>query len=127
MKNVLVETISEKCFKIIRINSINISNRCSYSSENFWIRCASFGPTKRAKLMISNEEINDVMKIVKSFEESGLLIKDSETIGNETKEQKGGFLSVLLGTLSPSLLQNLLIDKGTIKTGGGRIRNSQKF
>ena len=77
--------------------------------------------------MISNEEINDVMKIVKSFEESGLLIKDSETIGNETKEQKGGFLSVLLGTLSPSLLQNLLIDKGIIKTGGGRIRNSQKF
>ena len=77
--------------------------------------------------MISNEEINDVMKIVKSFEESGLLIKDSETIGNETKEQKGGFLSVLLGTLSPSLLQNLLIDKDTIKTGGGRIRNSQKF
>ena len=77
--------------------------------------------------MISNEEINDVMKIVKSFEESGLLIKDSETIGNETKEQKRGFLSVLLGTLSPSLLQNLLIDKGTIKTGGGRIRNSQKF
>ena len=77
--------------------------------------------------MISNEEINDVMKIVKSFEESGLLIKDSETIGNETKEQKGGFLSVLLGTLSPSLLQNLLIDKGTIKTGGGRIRNRQKF
>ena len=77
--------------------------------------------------MISNEEINDVMKIVKSFEESGLLIKDSETIGNETKEQKGGFLSVLLGTLGPSLLQNLLIDKGTIKTGGGRIRNSQKF
>ena len=77
--------------------------------------------------MISNEEINDVMKIVKSFEESGLLIKDSETIGNETKEQKGGFLSVLLGTLGPSLLQNLLIDKGTIKTGGGRIRNSQNF
>ena len=77
--------------------------------------------------MISNEEINDVMKIVKSFEESGLLIKDSETIGNETKEQKGGFLSVSLGTLGPSLLQNLLIDKGTIKTGGGRIRNSQKF
>ena len=77
--------------------------------------------------MISNEEINDVMKIVKSFEESGLLIKDSETIGNETKEQKGGFLSVLLGTLGPSLLQNLLIDKRTIKTGGGRIRNSQKF
>ena len=77
--------------------------------------------------MISNEEINGVMKIVKSFEESGLLIKGSETIGNETKEQKGGFLSGLLGTLGPSLLQNLLTDKGTIKKGGGRIRVSQKF
>ena len=76
--------------------------------------------------MISNEEINGVMKIVKSFEESGLLIKGSETIGNETKEQKGGFLSGLLGTLGPSLLQNLLTDKGTIKKGGGRIRVSQK-
>ena len=76
--------------------------------------------------MISNEEINGVMKIVKSFEESGLLIKGSETIGNETKEQKGGFLSGLLGTLGPSLLQNLLTDKGTIKKVGGRIRVSQK-
>ena len=77
--------------------------------------------------MISNEEINGVRKIVKSFEESGLLIKGSETIGNETKEQKGGFLSGLLGTLGPILLQNLLTDKATIKKGGGRIRVSQKF
>ena len=77
--------------------------------------------------MISNEEINGVMKIVKSFEESGLLIKDSETIVNETKEQKDGFLSVLLGTSGPSLLQNLLTDKDTIKTDGGRIRVSQKL
>ena len=40
--------------------------------------------------------MNDIMKIVKSFEESGLLIKDvSETIKNEAKEQKGGFLSII--------------------------------
>ena len=50
-------------------------------------------------LIILNEEINDIMKIVKSFEESGLLIKGvSETIKIEAKEQKGRFLSMLLGT-----------------------------
>ena len=49
-------------------------------------------------LIVSNEEMNDIMKIVKSPEESGLLIKGiSETIKNEAKEQKGEFLSMLLG------------------------------
>ena len=48
-------------------------------------------------LVTSNEEMNDIMKIVKSLEESGLLIKGvSETIKNEAKEQKGGFISMLL-------------------------------
>ena len=48
-------------------------------------------------LITSNEEMNDIMKIVKSLEESGLLIKDiRETIKNEAKEQKGGFFSMLL-------------------------------
>ena len=47
------------------------------------------------RLIIQNEEINDIMKIVKSLEGSGLLIKDdSETIKNEAKEQKGGFLKI---------------------------------
>ena len=50
-------------------------------------------------LIISNEEMNDIMKIVKSLEDSGLLIKGvSGTIKNDAKEQKGGFLSMLLGT-----------------------------
>ena len=57
----------------------------------------------------TNEEIKDIMKIVKSLEQSGLLIKGiSETIKNEAKEQKGGLLSILLGTLGASLLGNLL-------------------
>ena len=69
-------------------------------------------------LIISNEEMNDIMKVIKSLEESGLLIKGvSETIKNETKEQKGGFLSMLLGTLGASLLGNLLTGKGTIRAG----------
>ena len=56
-------------------------------------------------LIISNKEIEDVMKIVKSFEELDSLMKGvSETIKNEAKKQKGGFLSMLLGTLRASLL-----------------------
>ena len=56
--------------------------------------------------MISNEKVNDIMKIVTPHEESGLLIKDvKETTENEAKEQKGGFLGILLVA---SLLGNLL-------------------
>ena len=74
-------------------------------------------------LVISNEEMNDIMKLVKSLEESGLLIKGvSETIKNEAKEQTGGFIIMLLGTLGASLLGNLLTGKGTIRAGKGTIR-----
>ena len=68
------------------------------------------------------------MKIVKSLEKSGLLIKIvSETIKNEAKEQKGEFLSMLLGTLEASLLGNLLTRKVTIKAGEGTIRAGHNF
>ena len=66
-------------------------------------------------LIISNEEMNDIMKIVKFLEESGLSIKGvSETIKNEAKGQKDGFLGMLLGTLGASLLGNLLTGKGVM-------------
>ena len=72
--------------------------------------------------------MNDVMKIVKSLEESGLLIKGiSETIKNVAKEQKGGFLGMLLGTLGSSLLGNMLTGKGTIRAGEGTVRAGQDF
>ena len=72
-----------------------------------------FGTTT---LITFNEEMNDIMKIVKSLEESSLLMKRaSETIQNEAKKQKGGSFSTLLGTLSASLLENLLTCKGTIR------------
>ena len=68
------------------------------------------------------------MKIDKSYEESGLLIKGlRETIENEEKEQKGGFFSMLLKTLGASLLGNLLTGKGTIKAGNGMIRAGYDF
>ena len=63
------------------------------------------------------------MKIVKSLEETGLLIIGiSETIKNETKEQKGGFLPILLGTLTDSILRNALIGKGVIRADEGVVR-----
>ena len=72
-------------------------------------------------LIISNDEIHDIIKIIKSLEDSGLLLKGvTETVQNEVKEKKGGFLSMLLGTLSANLLGNLLTGKGIYKTGKGK-------
>ena len=69
-----------------------------------------------AALIISNEEMEDIMKIVKSLEESGLLIKGvTETIKNEAKEQKVRFSGTLLGTLGANLLGNMLAGKGVIQ------------
>ena len=73
------------------------------------------------KLIIEQEDMNDIMKIIKALENSGILLKGvSKAITNETKEQKGGFLSMLLGTLGASLLGNLLTGgKGIMLAGGG--------
>ena len=74
-------------------------------------------------LIISNEEMNDIMKIVQTLEDSNILLKGvTKTIKNETKEQKGGFLSMLLSILGASLLGNLLTGKGTIRAGKGIVR-----
>ena len=79
-------------------------------------------------LIISNEEKNDILKIAKSLEESGLLIKGiSKTSKNEVKEQKGEFLSILLSGLGASLLGNIFTGKGTITSGEGTIRADQDF
>ena len=71
-------------------------------------------------LIISKEEMNDIIKIVKSLEESVFIMKViSKTIKNEAKEQKGRFLGMLLGTLYASLLRNLLTGKRTLRAGKG--------
>ena len=72
-------------------------------------------------LIISNDEIEDIIKIVRSLEGSGLLLKGvTEAVKNEVKEQKGGFLSMLLGTLGASLLGNLLTGRGICRAGKGK-------
>ena len=89
-------------------------------------------------LIISNDEMDDILKIVKSLEDSGVLLKGvSETIQHEAKEQRGGFLSILLGTSGASLLGDVLskglsgtgiirADEGTIRAGYGSKRASVK-
>ena len=75
-------------------------------------------------LIISNKEMN-IMKITQALEDSNILLKGvTKTIENETKEQKGGFLSMLLGTLGASLLGNLLAGKGIVRAGSDRPSSS---
>ena len=75
------------------------------------------------KVIISNDEMDDILKVVKSLQDSRLLLEGvSETIKNEAKEQKGIVLSMLLGTLGASLLRNMLAGKGVVRKGEGIIR-----
>ena len=76
------------------------------------------------KLIIENEDMNDIIKIIEALENSGILLKGvSKKIENETKEQRGEFLSMLLGTLGASLLRNLLTGrKGLARAGEGIVR-----
>ena len=79
--------------------------------------------------------MKDIIKILKSLEDSGLILKGvSERIWNEAKEQKGGFLSMLLDTIGASLLGNILAGKGMnrageifIGTGYGSSIENKKF
>ena len=78
------------------------------------------GSGSNTTLIISIKDMDDLIKIVESLEDSGLLLKGIiESVQNEIKEQKGGFLSMLIGTLGASLLGNLLTGKGVNKKGKG--------
>ena len=76
-------------------------------------------------LIIEQEDMNDIMKIIEALENPGILLKEvTKTIENETKEQRGGFLGMLLGTLGASLLGNLLTGgKDIMRAGDGIVRS----
>ena len=77
-------------------------------------------------LMISNEEMNGIMKIVQALEDSNILLKGvTQTIKNKTKEQNGGFLGMLLGTLGASLLGSMLAGKGILRAGSGNKKGKE--
>ena len=81
------------------------------------------------KLIIEQEDMNNIMKIIDALENSGILFKGvTKTIENETKEQRGRFLGMLLGTLGASLLGNLLTGrKGIVRAGEGSKKKTPKF
>ena len=97
-----------------------------------------YGDNNNTTLIISNDEMDVILKIVKSLENSGVLLKgSSETIQNEAKEQRGGFVSMLLGTLGASLLGDILTknlsgegviraSEGVFRAGYGSKRSSLK-
>ena len=93
------------------------------------------GSENQTTLIISNDDIQDLLKIVKSLEDRGILLDGiTETVKNEVKEQKGGFLSMILVTLGASLLGDLLTKnlsgRSVIRAGEGTIRagyGSKKF
>ena len=73
---------------------------------------------RKTTLIISNDEMEDIIKIVESLEDSDLLLKGvSEAIPNEAKEQKGGFFTILLGKLGANLSGNFLVGKGIVRAG----------
>ena len=77
--------------------------------------------SRATTLIISDKEINDIIKIVWALEDSNILLKTvTKNIKNKTKEQKGGILSMLLGTLGASLLGNMLAGKGIVRAGYGK-------
>ena len=97
------------------------------SATDAAIHAAMFG-SGITTLIISNEVMNDIMKIVKSLEEYVLLIKGvSKTIKNEAKKTKGRFLGILLDTLGATLLRHLLTGKNKIRAGEGTVREGQDF
>ena len=72
------------------------------------------------RLIVLNEEMNEIMKIVQVLEHSSILFKGlTERVKNETKEQKGGFLRTLVDTLGSILLGNSLSGKGIVRAGSG--------
>ena len=107
--------------------TLGLTAAASAADAGMYKKILGSGHNNNTTLIISNDEMDDILKIVKSLEDSGVLLKGaSETIQHEAKEQRGGFLSMLLGTLGASLLGDILSKglsgKGVIRAGEGTIR-----
>ena len=106
---------------------LGLTAAASAADAEIYKKILGSGHNNNTTLIISNDEMDDILKIIKSLENSGILLKGvSETIQHEAKEQRGGFLSMLLGTLGASLLGDMLSKglsgKGVIRAGEGIIR-----
>ena len=109
------------------LTSLGLTAAASAADAGIHKKILGSGHSNNTTLIISNDGMDDILKIVKSLEDSRVLLKGfSETIQHEAKEQRGGFLSMLLGTLGASLLGDVLSKslsgRGVIRAGEGTIR-----
>ena len=103
---------------------LGLTAAASATSAGIHKKILESGHNNNTTLTVSNNEIEGIIKIVKSLEDSGLLLKGVTGIAhNEVKEQKGGFLSMLLGLLGASLLGNLQTGRGINRAGKGHVVN----
>ena len=126
----LMKSVIKALAKIVLV-PLGLTAATSAADAGIHKKILGSGPNNNTTLIISNDEMDDILKIIKSLEDSGLLLKGvSETIQNETKKQKGRFLSVLSGTLGASLLGDLLTKhlsgKGVIRGVEGVIRAGEE-
>ena len=109
-----------------------LSSTAAASATDTAINKRILGSGGHTTLIIFNDDMQDLLKVVKSLKDSGILLDGiTETVKNEVKEQKGGFLPMLLGTLGASLLGELLTKnlsgRGVIRAGEGTIRAGYGF
>ena len=126
----LMKSVIKALAKIVLV-PLGLTAATSAADAGIHKKILGSGHNNNTTLIISNDEMDDILKIIKSLEDSGLLLKGvSETIQNETKKQKGRFLSVLSGTLGASLLGDLLTKhlsgKGVIRGVEGVIRAGEE-
>ena len=118
----LIKNVIKPLAKSVLI-SLGLTAAASAADAGIHKKSLGSGHNNTTSLIISNDEMENIIKIVKSLEDSGLLLKVvTETVQIEAKQQKGGFLIMLLGTLGASLLGNILAGKGINRAGEDVVR-----
>ena len=125
----LMESVIKPLAKNVLL-PLGLTAAASAADAGIHTKILGSGHNNDTTLIISNDEMDNILEIVKSLEDSGALLKEvSETIQNEAKEQRAGFLSMLLGTLDASLLGDLLTKnlsgKGVTRAGVRVIRGGE--
>ena len=115
----LIRNVMKPLAKTVLI-PLGLTTAVSAADEGIYEKISGWRHKNTRTLIISNDEMEDNIKIVKYLDSSLLLKGVSETVQNEAKEQKEGFLSMLLGTLGASLLGNIWTGRGVIAKSRGK-------
>ena len=115
----LIRNVIKPLAKTVLI-PLGLTTAVSAADEGIYEKISGWRHKNTRTLIISNDEMEDNIKIVKYLDSSLLLKGVRETVQNEAKEQKEGFLSMLLGTLGASLLGNIWTGRGVIAKSRGK-------